>query len=50
MMDVNHSTPAHTGRTVLITGACGGIGVAIAARYVQAGAAVCLVDRDAVAG
>jgi len=44
------NTQSHAGRTVLVTGACGGIGAAIASRYVQAGAAVCLVDRDATAG
>lgn len=50
MMEASHNTPHHAGRTVLVTGACGGIGAAIASRYVQAGAAVCLVDRDAAAG
>lgn len=50
MLNRNPSTSDHTDRTVLLTGACGGIGAAIAAHYVQAGAAVCLVDRDAAAG
>jgi len=40
----------HQGRVVLITGAAGGIGAAIAERYAQDGAAVGLVDFDAVAG
>lgn len=44
------NTQTHSGRTVLVTGACGGIGAAIASRYVQAGASVCLVDRDEAAG
>lgn len=35
---------------MLITGACGGIGAALASHYVRSGAAVCLVDRDASAG
>lgn len=49
-MQISPNTATHTGRVVLVTGACGGIGAAIASRYVQAGAAVCLVDRDAAAG
>ena len=40
----------HQGRVVLITGAAGGIGAAMAERYTQDGAAVGLVDFDAVAG
>lgn len=50
MMNASHEAPNHGNRIVLITGACGGIGAAIAGRYVRAGAAVCLVDRDAVVG
>ena len=44
------SVKAHQRRVVLITGAAGGIGAAIAERYAQDGAAVGLVDVDAVAG
>ena len=40
----------HKGRVVLITGAAGGIGSAMAERYAQDGAAVGLVDFDAAAG
>ena len=40
----------HQGRVVLITGAAGGIGAAMAERYAQDGAAVGLVDCDAAAG
>lgn len=40
----------HQCRVVLITGAAGGIGAAMAERYAQDGAAVGLVDFDAVAG
>lgn len=48
-MTLQNVTP-HQGRVVLITGAAGGIGAAIAERYAQDGAAVGLVDFDAVAG
>ena len=41
---------SHIGRMVLITGAAGGIGTALAEAYVQDGAAVGLVDFDAAAG
>lgn len=50
MFNTSDSTLNHADRTVLITGAGGGIGAAIAERYAQAGASLCLVDRDAVAG
>ncbi|HET7441184.1 MAG TPA: SDR family NAD(P)-dependent oxidoreductase [Terriglobales bacterium] len=36
-----------TGRRVLITGGASGIGAATAARFLQEGAAVCVLDRDA---
>lgn len=42
--------PAHSGRVVLVTGAAGGIGSAIAEAYAIDGAAVGLVDFDADAG
>lgn len=45
-----HSATSHEQRVVLITGAAGGIGAAIAERHAQAGAAVGLVDSNAVAG
>ena len=40
----------HRGRVVLVTGAAGGIGTAIAQRYAADGAAVGLVDFDAASG
>lgn len=40
----------HRGRVVLVTGAAGGIGSAIVARYLAEGARVGLVDRDADKG
>jgi len=50
MLNTNENQQDHTARTVLITGAGGGIGVAIARQYAQAGAALCLVDRDPSVG
>lgn len=50
MMSASQNTLSHAGRVVLITGAGGGIGAAIARCYAQEGAAVCLVDRDVAAG
>jgi 2-keto-3-deoxy-L-fuconate dehydrogenase len=39
-----------SGKTALVTGAASGIGLAIAERFVSAGATVWLADRDATAG
>ncbi|WP_420994890.1 SDR family oxidoreductase [Cupriavidus sp. 30B13] len=44
------STLQHAGRVVLVSGAAGGIGSAIAEAYLAQGAAVGLVDFDAAAG
>lgn len=47
---ITAASPQHAGRVVLLTGAAGGIGSAIAEAYARDGAAVGLVDFDAVAG
>lgn len=41
---LRHAVEDHTGSKVIVTGACGGIGEAIARRFAAAGAAVALVD------
>ncbi|MGJ7579827.1 SDR family oxidoreductase [Variovorax sp. RHLX14] len=50
MTSTNTPDRLHIGRVVLVTGAAGGIGSALAEAYAHDGAAVGLVDFDAAAG